>query len=317
MKIGFQGERTVPPEPQPARSRRRLLGRVAVSLGLHFSLILGLLAIGALPSSDSLQYPGPDPETKPIEVELVAELPKPQDPVQKDKPREPEPPQSAEPAPLPDEPIQKEKAEPPQQQEAPPLAAPVPPPPQLYGEKVVKTPAPRPGAGSKADTGVDQSDEETETVAAISPEDVVFRVEEEGRGKGAAGAKNALNEDKEPLTQSERDFLLAQILKYWRFNYSSPEGSNLTLTGHVVVMPDGMLAPPFKQNQPWKPQEAMPQYAEAVRSGNELVRRVLESFYLALRLAQPLLLPPDTGGSWPRRISVSFRFQDLPKHENR
>ena len=169
MKIGFQGERTVPPEPQPARSRRRLLGRVAVSLGLHFSLILGLFAIGALPSSDSLQNPGPDPETKPIEVELVAELPKPEDPVQKDKPREPEPPQSAEPAPPPDEPIQKEKAEPPQQQEATPLSAPVPPPPQLSGEKVVKTPAPRPEAGSKADTGVDQSGEKPETVAAISP----------------------------------------------------------------------------------------------------------------------------------------------------
>ncbi len=41
------------------------------------------------------------------------------------------------------------------------------------------------------------------------------------------------------------------------------------------------------------------------------VRRALESMLLALRMAQPLQLPPDDGKGWPRRMVISFRPGDL------
>jgi hypothetical protein len=83
-----------------------------------------------------------------------------------------------------------------------------------------------------------------------------------------------------------------------------------------MVLPNGMLAAPFNGNQPWNPKTALPQYKEAKKTKNWFLQNLLESFYMALRLSQPLDLPPGSEKTWPRMISVSFRFKDLPKRAN-
>ena len=79
------------------------------------------------------------------------------------------------------------------------------------------------------------------------------------------------------------------------------------------MLPNGMLAAPFNGKQPWSPETVLPQYKESVKTKNWFAKDLLESFYLALRLSQPLDLPPGSEKTWPRVISVSFRLKDLPK----
>jgi len=285
-------------------------------------------------------------EIKPIEVELVTETPPPpepvepkrEEPVEKEEPPELTP-EIAEPllpvAPPPpaEEPVPVEKLDIPQPQEAekppppvlaqPPLPKPPPPaPPKLEADKVVKEVPPSSDVDTVSDAkglkGADESDENSvPDTATVVERDGGFSVEDEGSKEAAEGAQKALNVDEDSSLQSERDFLLAQVIKCWRYNYGDAGARTLVLNGTVEVLPDGMLAPPFNGTQRWNPQTALPQYGVAGRTGNRFLQQVLESFYLALRLAQPLELPPNSAGSWPRLISVSFRFQDLPAYEYR
>ena len=135
---------------------------------------------------------------------------------------------------------------------------------------------------------------------------------EQKKGDGDGLGTGLDDQDKRELTQTERDIVLAQIIKYWRFNLTSPEAKELTLNGSVVVLPSGMLAPPFNGTDPWNPRKSMPQYDQALKSGNTFLSNLMISFYTALRLSQPLDLPASTKGTWPKKISISFRFKDLP-----
>jgi hypothetical protein len=144
-------------------------------------------------------------------------------------------------------------------------------------------------------------------VLKISPKSEIETLSQGGSSPIADDQKKA------ELTQTERDFILAQIIKYWRFNYETLSETDLTLNGNVTVLANGMLAAPFNGNQPWSPETVLPQYKESIKTKNWFAKDLLESFYLALRLSQPLDLPPGSEKTWPRLISVSFRLKDLPK----
>ena len=294
-------------------------GGVLTSLILHAAIVFISLNPGVLRYSVRYLIP----EIKPIEVELVTETPPPpepeepkrEEPVEKEEPpeltpAETEPPLPAEPPPLPEKPVVAEAPDIPQPQEVekppPPVLAPppvptppapafakpplpkppLPAPPKLEGDKIVKQ-APSSSdtdADGKGAKGADKSAENLAPDTSVVERDGGFSVEDEKSKGGTEAGQAALDADGDPILQSERDFLLAQILKCWRYNYGDAGARTLVLNGTVEVLPDGMLAPPFNGTQRWDPQTALPQYAVAGRTGNRFLQQVLESFYLAAAL---------------------------------
>lgn len=110
------------------------------------------------------------------------------------------------------------------------------------------------------------------------------------------------------LSQTAQDMVLAQVVKLWRFDTEPAKGSDLTISMSIVVNRDGTLGDAMHKNAPWNPRAAIRGYDQL---SDPYVRRALESLLLALRLAQPLQLPPDDGKGWPRRMVIRFRPGDL------
>lgn len=111
------------------------------------------------------------------------------------------------------------------------------------------------------------------------------------------------------LSQSAQDYVLSQVLKMWHFDTSAAKGSDLTIAMTILVDKDGTLAGNMNKNAPWNPQAVIRGYDQL--PPDSYIRRALESMLLALRLAQPLQLPPDDGKGWPRRMVIRFRPGDL------
>jgi len=130
-------------------------------------------------------------------------------------------------------------------------------------------------------------------------------------GKDAEKTRPATSNGPErgTLTQSEQDFILSQIMKYWHVDFHSPEGHGLVLRAIILVQADGTLASPMNKNDRWNPAEAIEGYETLVRRGYSYQREALEGFLLALRLCQPLKLPP--GETWPKQMVLRFAFDDL------
>jgi hypothetical protein len=66
---------------------------------------------------------------------------------------------------------------------------------------------------------------------------------------------------------------------------------------------------PANKDAPWNPGQIIENYQQLLRLGNTPQREALEGFLLALRLSQPLRLPP--GGKWPKRMVLRFANKDL------
>ena len=111
------------------------------------------------------------------------------------------------------------------------------------------------------------------------------------------------------LSQSAQDYVLAQVLKMWHFDTSAAKGSDLTIAMTILVDKDGTLSGNMNKAAPWNPQAVIRGYDQL--PPDSYIRRALESMLLALRLAQPLQLPPDDGKGWPRRMVIRFRPGDL------
>ena len=111
------------------------------------------------------------------------------------------------------------------------------------------------------------------------------------------------------LSQSAQDYVLSQVLKMWHFDTSAAKGSDLTIAMTILVDKDGTLVGTMNKNAPWNPQAVIRGYDQL--PADSYIRRALESMLLALRLAQPLQLPPDDGKGWPRRMVIRFRPGDL------
>lgn len=110
------------------------------------------------------------------------------------------------------------------------------------------------------------------------------------------------------LAQSAQDKVLAQVLRMWHFNSATLRGTNTVLSATLVVNRDGTLSGPMHKDAPWNPDVVIKGYSTLPDGTN---RRMLETFLLALRMAQPLQLPPDDGKPWPRRMLLRFRPGDL------
>ncbi len=113
-----------------------------------------------------------------------------------------------------------------------------------------------------------------------------------------------------PATQNERDFLLSQVVRQWRnrpvFNWQPDAVVHL----RVRVLPDGYLASPFNSKERYAPNQAIIDYDNMAR--NDPRRMVLESLFVALRVAQPLTLPSELRAKAPFDTVLDFKLVDVP-----
>jgi periplasmic protein TonB len=258
-------------------------GGRAGTIAVLLSALLHLLAAAWL-WLEPWQLTLPDLERVTV-VDLVA-APPPQPPT-------PRPVPAAEP--LRPEPLKAEPPKPappkPEPQMAPP---PKPPPPQLTRAQVADKSS-APVAGRQA------SDHSPPAVAGAGPS-LSMRSTATGRAEATAAAAGG-------LSQSAQDFILGQIVRMWHFNFSSPQGKELVIEALIVINADGTLGGGMHKDAPWAPGTIIHGYDQLPPTNFN--RQALESFLLAIRLAQPLDLPPDDGKGWPRTMKLHFAFDDL------
>ena len=133
-----------------------------------------------------------------------------------------------------------------------------------------------------------------------------IRNKEDDGTRGPEGSKGPVGEE---LSQNEQDFVLSQILPYWKVDTHRPEGRGMVLEAIIEINPDGTLQAPLGANDPWRPDLIIGGYADLTRLGYTYRREALEGFLLALRLSQPIKVPP--GGKWPKWMKLRFAFDDL------
>jgi hypothetical protein len=192
----------------------------------------------------------------------------------------------------------------------PPLAPPPtglippPPPPQLQeapiAERSTPPPSPRPSPQAARPRAESRS-----APNLPKADDAVSAPFEAGRATQGGGPKEAT------ATQAVQDFILAQIARHWILDLRSARFSNVVLNGRFMLLPDGMLAPPFGRNDPWDPRKMIRDYDQLLKPGNETLRTAIETFIQAAKQAQPFRLPPDGKADEPRQLPLSFRLGDL------
>jgi len=131
------------------------------------------------------------------------------------------------------------------------------------------------------------------------------------RQRGASGA--AAGETGPTMTQSESDFFLSQIVSAWVIDFDSPRFADIRIFGRYRVLADGMLAPPFGKDEPWdmgRMVENWDRIATDPRPEAMAFRTAVETFLRAMRLAQPLKMPPNAEG-YPKVLELNFRVGDL------
>jgi hypothetical protein len=263
----------------------RWIGSLGIGLSILLHLLVGALFLGHW-GLTTRHEPAPE---RIITVETVRlEPPKPEPP-------KPEPPKAEVPKPEP-------PPEPPQQQTAKEeLARPVrppPPPPQLQpGKLAEKSTAPKRAPPSPPPP----PKEEPHPVGIAPPQDWAANYR-------SRDWVEATLDKVGPVAQSEHDYLLAQILKMWRPNPSGfPAERIREASFRILILPNGELGGLMNKNERWRPQDVITGYASMPPD----LRRTAESFLMALRLAQPLQLPPHQAGYWPRRMEFRFSVADV------
>jgi hypothetical protein len=268
---------------QTSASSRNRFFRWAIAL----SVLLHVLLIVILKNEDLIWSSLLPEQPQPIVVDLVSP-PQPAQPAAPPKPPEQQRPEQKQEQPKPEE--AKPEAKPqPARQPPPPLTRPQLIPGRIAETSSVPNPAARNGAaGTSRALSLSTADGPGPKAEAKS---------------GPVGVSGPLGPE---LTQSEQDFILAQIMKYWRVDFHAPEARGLSLSGVFYVLADGTLASPVNKNDPWNPAAVVEGY-----NGLGAYRRdAVDGFLLALRLAQPLQLPPSKG-NWPRKIVIRFAFDSL------
>jgi len=220
-------------------------------------------------------------------VELVPERPKPPPP--KPEPPKPDPPKEE--APKPEAP----KPEPPKPEPKPP-EPPKPPPP------VVKPPPPPPPPRPwyEMDKPVLEQGKLAKKSVAVGAAQAI------ALGDGPSVQKMAGVGE---ASQSERDLLLGQIIPLWKRSrsYMPPDG---VVQLRVLVQADGSLGAPFTATDPWNPAEAIANFNDLPPGDPRL--SLLVNLYNAVRLSQPLRLPPEMRAKAPFAATLDFRLADIP-----
>lgn len=278
-----------------ADDQRSLISRWAMPLSflIHIALLVAL--VNQIVNWNRI----PPAPPQPVEIDLVPQAEPP-------KPVEPPPPEAQKPVPKPKPQQPKPKPEPPPKPapQAQPKPEPKPEPqpptqPQLLPGRVaersqVMRRSPRNGA-----------DGETQALA-LSSSGLSLGPKEERR-KGPPGATGPEGRE---VTQSEKDFILAQVMRFWRVDFHAPEARGLVLTGTFFLQADGTLMSPVNKADPWNPGAVVADYDALASNGYSYRRDAIDGFLMALRLAQPFKLPP-TEGPWPRRVTFRFAFEGL------
>lgn len=228
-----------------------------------------------------------------MEVELVAQAPKP-------PPKPPQPP--------PQPALQPPPAEAPPKPDLRAGLAPLPLPPQLSPLPSIPQlmPAPLARRSSTPRRAPANGSEGEDKVVAMTSGPAMSIISADKAERGPHGGKG---EPGETLSQSEQDFILAQIVKYWHVDLHVPAARGLVLQATLTIQADGTLASPLNKDDPWNPDLVIAGYDKLVQAGNSYRRDTIEAFLLAIRLCQPLKLPP--GGHWPREMTLRFAFDDL------
>jgi len=146
---------------------------------------------------------------------------------------------------------------------------------------------------------------------ARAPQAVPNRADSGNRRDGKATGSGG--EAGEEMTQSESDFFLSQIVNTWVIDFDSPRFADIRITGVYRVLPNGMMAPPFGKNDPWDMRAMVDGWdliANDPRPQAAAYRTALETFVRAMRLAQPLAMPPNARG-YPKILHLDFRIGDL------
>lgn len=282
--------------PDSDRHPKALITAVALSLALHLG-IAGWLSYAAWSEPEK-----PPPEFV-VDVVRLPAAPKPKAP-------EPPPPPPA----------------PPPVVQAPPTPVaglPPPPPPQLTEAPIEDKSAPPPHKSlSKATPRARQEPLHAphRAVASAAPALPVTSTKPQSMPVtiGPHGAQEdslpSGKSDDEPA-QTVPDFILMQIAQHWLIDYRNPRYSNLVLRGtKIVLLPNGMLAPPFGKDDPWNLPAMIANYDELRKiPAAAPALQALETFLQAMRLAQPFRLPPDgKPNNKPRVFEIYFRLGDVP-----
>ncbi|MFM7345555.1 MAG: hypothetical protein ACKO1J_09350, partial [Tagaea sp.] len=123
----------------------------------------------------------------------------------------------------------------------------------------------------------------------------------------------------ERVTQSETDFLLAQILRNWLLDYRNPRLSEVILQFWFVVDPDGRVPPPLSGDGPPDFAQMILNYPDLVRAAQldpryRDMRTALETFIVAARASLPFAPQPGVPrAAGPRSLLIEFKLGDLPR----
>ncbi len=262
-------------------------------MALILSGLLNLLLVIAL-LNEELIWAKLRLEPQDIEVDLVPEPPKP--PAMQPKP---EPPKVETPKP---EPQQAELPKPPPP--PPPSPPPPPPPPKPLPPQLIPAPLGKRSGAEHRSSG--NGAEGSGHTMMVTPGPALNLVP---RGLAKSGPAGGNGPEAPELSQSEQDFILSQIMQYWHIDTHVPEAQGLVLEAQIIIQADGTLASPLNKDDPWDPGAVISGYAAMARLGYTYRREAIEAFLLALRMCQPLKLPP--GEHWPRRMTLRFAFDDL------
>lgn len=112
-----------------------------------------------------------------------------------------------------------------------------------------------------------------------------------------------------PVTQNERDFVLSQVLRFWKPPRELAAYDSAELAVGVTVGPDGFFADGYDARRPWNPDEVFDGYGRL--HPQDVQRRTVDAFYRAIRQAQPVRLPPALKAKAPFRVRLEFRFKDV------
>lgn len=114
------------------------------------------------------------------------------------------------------------------------------------------------------------------------------------------------------MAQSEQDFFLLQIADHWIIDRQAPRFRSITITGRYTVLANGYVEAPFGKNDPWDMRAMIKNWDEiAAAPGAANFRTAAETFLRAMRLAQPLQLPPGAAG-YPKVMTLNIRVGDIP-----
>lgn len=268
------------------------VGGAAVLLSLLIHAVLAILMFtDVLVSHGASEQRAEEPAA--IDVSLVPEP----------KKQPPPPPPAPEPEPAP-------KPEPEKQQQPPPQPMPKPTPPPAAPPKAPPKPVLDEGKLAKESKApkhnwLDDAQDETPPKESHSVSPFAKASEPLSWSKGAKR-----QDDDGPATQTERDYLLAQVLKTWKNKPNFTWAPDAVVHLRVQVMPDGYLASPFNAKERYSPELAIVDYESFGRGDPRKI--MLESLYSVLRVSQPLTLSPELKAKAPFETVLDFRLVDIP-----